>query len=159
MHAVCLQWVLDAGSPSVQRWTLVFPASNACRWLTTVLKRRFRFVHRFLCFITSLACCNPNACCPPLCFDFAPCFPSFSVGRPVFRVLHLFRSFAWFSAPLCIAFRLLHRFTRFVVFPAFSAPFSVPVLLYCLHVARTAWFSRRFVLSLASAYRAVMLTT
>ena len=101
MHAVCLQQVLDASNTSVQRWTLVLPASNTCRWLTVVLKRRFRFIRRFSRFIASLACCNPNVCYPPLCFDFTPRFASF-------------------SAALCIAFRLLHHFPCLALFSTFS---------------------------------------
>ena len=117
VHAVCLQWVLDAGSPSVQCWTLVLPASNACRRLTAALKCRFYFVCRFSRFIASLACSNPNACYPPLCFDFAPRFPSFSVLCPVFYILHRLSLF-------CMVFRTsLHRFPLL-------ASFSVPCFIF-----------------------------
>ena len=117
MHAVCLQWVLDVGSPSVQRWKLVLPVSNACRWLTAALKCRFYFVRRFSRFIASLACSNPNACYPPLCFDFTPHFASFSVLCPIFRILHRLSLF-------CIVFRTpLHRFLLL-------ASFSVPCFIF-----------------------------
>ena len=159
MHAVYLQQVLDASNASVQRWTLVLPASNACRWLTVVLKRRFCFARRFLRFIASLACCNPYACCPTLCFSFAPRFASFSVFSIVFRVLHRFsvplhsfpRPFASFFA-LRLVFRASHCFPHFT-------PFSAPTLLYRLHVTCIAWFPSRFALSPTFAFRAMMLTT
>ena len=158
MHAVCLQQVLDAGSPSVQRWTLVMPASNACRWLTAILKCRFRFVRRFLHFIASLACSSPNTCCPPLCFEFAPRLASFSVLCPVFCIFHRFSLFCMVSHAPLHRFPLSTSFSAPCSFFCIFASFSAPVLLYYLHVARIAWFSRRFVLSLASAYRAMMLT-
>ena len=112
MPAVCLQQVLDASSARVQRWTLVFPASNTCKWLTAVLKCRFCFAHLFLRFIASLACCKPNACCPPLCSDFAPCFASFFTLCPVFCIFALFFcSSAWFSRTTLHRFPLLASFS------------------------------------------------
>ena len=129
-------------------WTLVFLASNACRWLTAVLKRRFHFIRRFLRFIASLACCNPNACCPPLCFDFAPRFASFSALCPVFCILHCFPAplhgfphpFALLSA-FCIVLRILqyfsHHFPCLFCFIACMSPALLgfpTVLFYRLHL-------------------------
>ena len=158
MHAVCLQQVLDVGSPSVQRWTLVLPASNACRWLIAILKRRFRFARRFPHFFVSLACCNPHPCCPTICFGFVPRFVAFSALCPIFRVLHRFSAplhgfpcpFASFSA-LCLVFRASHCFPHFT-------PFSASTLLYRLHITCIAWFPCSFALSPSSAFRAMMLT-
>ena len=144
MHAVYLQQVLDTSNASVQRWTLVLPTSNAYRWLTVILKQRFCFARRFSCFITSLAHCNPYACCPPLCFGLAPSFASFSTLCPVFRVLHrfplyciVFRApFASFSVP-CIVFRISHRFLHLLCFIAYMslALLGFPaVLFYRLHL-------------------------
>ena len=74
----------------------------------------------FSTFFASLACCDPYACCPPLCFGFAPCFASFSVLCPIFRILHRFSAplhgfshpFALLSA-FCIVFCALHCFLHF----------------------------------------------
>ena len=150
--------MLNASNASVQCWMLVLPASNTCRWLTAILKHRFRFVCCFPHFFASLACYNPDAYCPSLCFDFASCFASFFVLCPVFCVLHHFSLH-------CMVFRVpLHCFLPFASFSVpctifcIFAPFSAPALLYRLHATCIAWFSRSFVFSLASAYRAVMLT-
>ena len=120
-------------------WTQALPASNACRWLTAVLKHRFCFVRRFLHFIASLACCNPNACCPPLCFDFTPRFASFCALYLVFRVLHRFSAplhdflhpFALLSA-LCIVSRTSHGFLHFYTVFRTCFALSLACRLHCL---------------------------
>ena len=131
--------MLDTGSANVQRWTLVLPASNTCRWLTVILKCRFCFARFFSRFVASLACCNPNACYPPLCFDFAPCFASFCALYLVFRVLHRFSAplhdflhpFALLST-LCIVSRASHGFPHFYTIFRACFALSLACRLHCL---------------------------